>query len=143
MGTYIWRITVYIQLYIYCVTSIQSMLYHYNCDLNIFNMLTFTWYSTLCIILEINSVTEQKLSRSVFAYKVLVSREIAALTPSTVLLLTALSISVFQSFTVLGKKECLNISMMAESTLQLANMILNWNEDRKYILHGESIYSVE
>ena len=33
--------------------------------------------------------------------------------------------------------------MMAESTLQLANMILNWNEDRKYILHGESIYSVE
>jgi hypothetical protein len=49
----------------------------------------------------------------------------ADLTPSTVLLLTALSVSVFQSFTVLGKKECLNISMMAESTLQLANMILN------------------
>ena len=39
------------------------------------------------------------------------------LKPSTVLLLTALSVSVFQSFTVLGKKECLYISVVAESTL--------------------------
>ena len=45
------------------------------------------------------------------------SREIAALKPSTVLLLTALSVSVFQSFTVLWKKECLYISVVAESTL--------------------------
>jgi hypothetical protein len=37
--------------------------------------------------------------------------------PSTVLLLTALSVSVFQSFTGLGKKECVYISVVAESTL--------------------------
>jgi hypothetical protein len=45
------------------------------------------------------------------------SREIAALKPSTVLLLTALSVSVFQSFTGLAKKECVYISVVAESTL--------------------------
>ena len=45
------------------------------------------------------------------------SCEIAALKPSTVLLLMALSVSVFQSLTVLGKKECLYISVVAESAL--------------------------
>jgi hypothetical protein len=37
--------------------------------------------------------------------------------PSTVLLLTAPSVSVFQYFTGLGKKECVYISVVAESTL--------------------------
>jgi hypothetical protein len=44
-------------------------------------------------------------------------REIAALKPSTVLLVMALSVSVVQSFPVLGKKEYLYISVVAESTL--------------------------
>jgi hypothetical protein len=48
---------------------------------------------------------------------------VAKLQPSTVFLLTAVSVSVFQSFAVLGKKECLYISVMAESTPQFANMI--------------------
>ena len=127
MGTYIWRITVYIQLYIYCVTSIQSILCHYNCDLNIFNMLAFTYIAL--------SVLYWKLTRSLSkSYPgvclrtrfLLVAKFVfAVLKHSTVLLLTALSVSVFQSFTVIGKKECLYIFVMAESTLQLANMILN------------------
>jgi len=52
-------------------------------------------------------------------------REIAALKPSTVLLLTALSVGMFQSFTVLGKKECLYtaISVVAESICLLLDVL--------------------
>jgi hypothetical protein len=47
------------------------------------------------------------------------------LKPSTVLLLTALSVGMFQSFTVLGKKECLYtaISVVAESICLLLDVL--------------------
>ena len=58
--------SIYIYTVVYCVTSMDtewlvSLLCHYICDLNIFNMPTFTWYSTTFSKYDIKLEWRQKM----------------------------------------------------------------------------------